>query len=225
MTNNLIREMILLPSSITTIEEETMAEPAEENSMQVQSSLEIHPREFVPRIVNEIGTPDLNGPESNSEIEMFASTTNEPMTIDEVQSIPTDETVLEILNEMITKLMIEIDKPLPSVSSPQCIAFSPDLPPLDDDPVLLSLETPQIQPTNDPNIIPQDYIIIVPCSDDEDDDDFDDYPNSNQKETDTKTIELPSPPHQHNSCSTLIHPSLTRGKTNVSIIVIVLLRL
>ena len=222
----------IISSIVVVIDEDTIDELPEENIMQVQSSLETHSREILPHIVHEVGTPDLNGPESNSNNEIFAQTTTnepQPMIVEEVQSTATDETVSEILKEMISQVIDDVDssvlstEPVPPTSSPESTAYSPNLPSLDDDPILLSLENPQISSVDHANIIPQDYIIIVPCSDDEDD--FDDYPNKDHKETDMKKVADSSPSHQNIPCSPLIHPSLTRGKTRFSIIFIVLFRL
>ncbi len=100
-----------------------------------------------------------------------------------------------------------------SASLPPCNTSSPVLPPLDDELISTSIESSQI-PMDDPlGLGSQDYIIIVPCSDDEDD--FDDnlinvkQDNTMNKELDTKTIESLTSPSK---TSPLIHPSLSRSK-------------
>jgi hypothetical protein len=209
----------------------------QENILQTQSSANSDTRQNFPHIVDQLLTPELNESESNTNTETLPQATDEPVLaiIDEVRTTPMNETVSEVISEMVTQTMNEVlpsendkipseitneetSKPTPPSSSPppQFNAYSPVLPPLDDDPVLFSIESPQIPVNNTSDLGPQDYIIIVPCSDDEDD--FDDnlindkQNNTINKESDTKTIESLSSPFKTNTCPTLIHPSLSRGK-------------
>jgi hypothetical protein len=143
-------------------------------------------------------------PTTNDQVQSEAMNEVEPTANDQVQSEATNEVEPAIPDEENTK---------PTSSSSPYAAFSPDLPPLDDDPVLFSFENSQI-PTTDPlNEIPQDYIIIVPCSDDEDDLD-DDLINTTTttKDTDVKTVESSSSPLKTNTSPVLMNPLLTRSK-------------
>lgn len=209
------------------MELETIPEQTEENI--VVSESDQHP--ILPSIVDEVGTPDLNGPESNIDEEVLLATLDEPLLIvvDESGSFSMDETISEVINEMITQTVNQVetsllsDKPIqsssPCPSSPERFTCSPDLPPLDDDPVLFSLENPQAPLSDHLNMMPQDYIIIVPCSDEEDD--LDDYSINDStnaimgKDSDAKNMEVSSSPQQKNLCSTLINRSLTRGKRRI----------
>jgi hypothetical protein len=225
------------------MEQETINETEEENIFQTQSFIETNTPKTSSNIVDEFLTPDLNEPESNiNNNEVVSQTNDEPILtpMDEIRSMPMNETVSELVDEMIiqtmndilsminnkisSEIVIEIEpitsneESEKSKSSPvQCIAFSPDLPPLDDDPIFISMENPQVQTTANSDMNPQDYIIIVPCSDD--DDDFDDYPFNNdnknniiQTDTKSKITESVSSPAKNNTCSTLINSSLTRGR-------------
>lgn len=217
-----------------------MHEFEKENVFQVQPPLETTTYRTRLPIIDELLTPDLNESESNIDNEVLPPETDEPLLtlVDEDRTTLMDETVSEVITEMVTQAMNEVlsttndqapseatNEVEPTIrhqetaqaaspsSSPQCTAFSPDLPPLDDDPVLFSFESPQAPTADFPDMMPQDYIIIVPCSDDEDD--LDDYLVNNNilsKDTDVKDIESASPSITNSTCSTLINPSLTRGK-------------
>jgi hypothetical protein len=125
-----------------------------------------------------------------------------------------NEILLPAINEVLPVISNEENAKATS-SPPPCIALSPDLPLLDDDPVLLSIESPQVPVTETLDIIPLDYIIIVPCSDDEDDLDDDQTNvirnNTIKNDTDIKVIESSSSLLESNTSPTVINPSLTRG--------------
>jgi hypothetical protein len=195
----------------------------QENISQTQSFMTTNTHQYFP---DQLLTPDLNEPESNTNNEIVPQTIDEPVlaVTSEVQPILMNEPVSEVISEMVIQttnevlptanenVLSETSKPTPS-SSPQCTAYSSLFPPLNDD---LIIENPEIPVNDTSDLVPQDYIIIVPCSDDEDDlDDIlinDKQNNTINKEPDTKTIESLSSPFKTNPCPTLIHPSLTRGK-------------
>jgi hypothetical protein len=144
--------------------------------------------------------------------ETLSKTTDEllppPTTTDEVPPEVTNETVLSTANDEYTN----------SSSSNSCIILSPVLPPLDDDPVLFSAESPQIPVTDTSDSVPQGCIIIVPCSDDDDDDYMNEEINDNKNniiinDTDNnKVIESLSSPIKATTYSPLNNPTLSRGK-------------
>ena len=213
------------------MELETICEQTEENIVQIQLSSETNTHPILPPIIDEVGTPDLNGPESNIDQEVLPPPIDEPLLIvaDDSGSFSMDETLSELINEMITQAINQVETSLsneesmrissPTSSSPERFTFSPDLPPLDDDPVLFSLENPQAPISDHLNMMPQDYIIIVPCSDEEDDlDDYSINDSTNaivQKDSDSKNMEVSSSPQQNILSSTLINPSLTRGNIRI----------
>lgn len=152
------------------------------------------------------------------------STTNEVLqeTTGDIPPIPpTNETAIETINEVLLPDTNEVvvsdisnEENSKSISPIPDVSFSSDLPPLDDDPVLFSIENPQM-PISDTE--PQDYIIIVPCSDDDDDDDFDNEeihdhkPISITNDKDNKTVESLSSPNKSFASPLLHNPLLTRG--------------
>jgi hypothetical protein len=193
--------------------------------------LPIAMNEIVSQVINELVTEVTNERLSTANNQIPLEVTNELLSTanNQVPLEVTNEIILPATNEVVpTTANEENEKPTSTSSSP-CIAYSPDLPPLDDDPVLLSMEIPQIPttdtsdiipqvPTTDTSdIIPQDYIIIVPCSDDEDD--IDDEQVNNIKNntitnnTDTNVIESSSSLLENKTSPVLIiNPSMTRSK-------------
>ncbi|CAF3620216.1 unnamed protein product [Rotaria sordida] len=148
-------------------------------------------------------------------------TTNElvPTVIDKIPSEPmedTNEVLLPTTNEVVPT--IQNEENIQSISPSPRVSYSPELPQLDDDPVVFSLDSLQIPVTDTSDTIPQDCIIIVPCSDD--DDDLDDEEinknNINKNDTDNKTLESLSSPFKMNISPILSNPSLKRVLTNTS---------
>ena len=73
------------------------------------------------------------------------------------------------------------------------VAQSPDLPPLDDDPVLFSINHPENPPESQPSVFDDDCIIIVECSDDDLDYDLDEEQRALQRSKNSSTNEKMEP--------------------------------
>ncbi|CAF1613840.1 unnamed protein product [Adineta ricciae] len=130
------------------------------------------------------------------------------------QAETTNETSSNTVNEEANK----------SKSPDSLLAYSPTLPPLDDDPILLSVETPQVPIDNVPNPEPQEYLIIVPCSDDEDYPDDDDHITTYKTESritteddsEKKPAECQSKPVCNEKTPPPPNPLLSRVLTNLN---------
>ncbi|CAF0867335.1 unnamed protein product [Adineta ricciae] len=152
--------------------------------------------------------------DTSNDIQMDVSNENHLSITTADQSETTNETLSNTVNEEAIK----------SNSPDSLVAYSPTLPPLDDDPILLSVETPQLPIDNVPNPDPQEYLIIVPCSDDEDYPDDDDDITTNK--TDSKIIttddvkkkpaECQNEPVYNEKTSPPLNPLLSRVLTNLN---------
>jgi hypothetical protein len=146
----------------------------------------------------------------------------------EVHAEASEET--ELLNTMeITQTSFDDDN-TDLESSLHYAASSPDLPALDDDPVLFAMNTTEHLFGLQSSEFLQDCLLIVPCSDDDDDSDFDeresDEPTNNiiaqtpSKTTSGVTISSPNDKGQESIASPsdnyvlpmLPNPSLMRGE-------------
>ncbi len=165
--------------------------------------------------VSSIPTNETTLPEVITEIIPMAIDEVLPEVSNEVLLESTSDTLLPATNEIVP--VISNEDNIQPISPISCADFSPELPPLlDDDPVFFSIESPPIPVAYTSETDPQDYIIIVPCSDDEDD--FDDevmHDNKNitiSNDTDNKTIESLSSPNKMNTSPRSHNPLLTRSK-------------
>jgi hypothetical protein len=185
--------------SISMIEQENVDEPEEENIFDIQQFVDTNTHQNLSNIIEEFTTPDLNETESNTSNEVLPILMKESV-LQAISKVTTETTNSDkVTNEMVSTIPKEENAKSTSSSSPPCIALSPDLPPVDDDPIFFSTENSQVPITDTSDIIPQDYIIIVPCSDDEDDDEM--------NNTDTKIVGSSN----NNSPRLFNPPSLTRG--------------
>jgi hypothetical protein len=137
-----------------------------------------------------------------------------PNITDEVLPEPSNEATLPTTNEVVSNITDE--EYTKSFSPISCVLLSPELPQIDYDPVLFSIESPQIPVTDTSDSLPQDCIIIVPCSDDEDDynEEMIDNKNNiipNNTDSDNKIVETLSSPVENNTYSIINNPTLARG--------------
>ena len=185
--------------------------------------------ETVPEAMNDIFTNASNAcPTAVANDVASATATEEMDTSNDAQMDVTNENHLSITTADQTGTTNEtssntVNEEANKSNSPDSlIAYSPTLPPLDDDPILLSVETPQIPIDNVPNPDPQEYLIIVPCSDDEDypddDDDITTYTTNSKiittiDDAERKPAECQNEPVCNEKSSPPVNPLLSRGKT------------
>jgi len=201
-----------LPNIIEEFSTPDLNEP--ESNTSSNEVLPLSTDEIIPKTTDEVLPILMKDTVLQAISEVVTGTTNELLQTNN------DKVPLEITNEVVSTIPKEENaKPTSSSSSssssPPCITLSPDVPPLDDEPVLLSTENPQASITDTSDINPQDYIIIVPCSDDEDDIDDDEV-----NDKDTKVIESSSSVLQTNTSPLLINPSPVKRGNLLSFILI-----
>jgi hypothetical protein len=195
---------VLSPST-----DEILLQPTDESARTITDEVSSIPtNETLPQLITEIIPMATNEvlPEVSNEV--LLETTSDTL-------LPhTNEILLPATNEIVP--VISNEDYMQQISPISCADFSPELPLLDDDPVFFSIESPPIPVAYTSETGPQDYIIIVPCSDDEDD--FDDEVMHDHKnltisnDKDNKTIESLSSPNKINASPRSHNPLLTRSK-------------
>ncbi|CAF2392085.1 unnamed protein product [Rotaria sp. Silwood2] len=228
---------IVLPSSTSEMLQETTNEsilPVTEEISPVSTT------EDQSQIANESMLPIIKEISSASTTEDQSQTVNESLlpTIEAISPVSTNEDLPQTINELLPTIInktpsksmetinevvlpttnevmqtIQTEENMQPISPSQCFTYSPELPPLDDDPVVFSVESLPLPVMDISDTVPQDFLIIVPCSDDEDDIDDEETNKSNK---DNKILESFSSPSKINISPVASNPSLKRVLTNTS---------
>ncbi|CAF3378856.1 unnamed protein product [Rotaria sp. Silwood1] len=236
-TNESMLSIIEAISSSSTTED---LPPASDESMLpiIEAISPISTNEDLPPASDESMLPIIEEISPISTNEDPPQTTNESMLpiIEEVTPVSTNEYLPQTTNELLSNVInttssesmdatnevhvptkndvvptVQNEENIQPISPSPCITYSPELPPLDDDPVVFSVESLPIPVMDNSDIVSQDCIIIVPCSDDEDD--FDDE-EINKNNTDNRILESSSSPSKTNISPVISNPSLKRVLTN-----------
>ncbi|CAF0945313.1 unnamed protein product [Adineta steineri] len=145
----------------------------------------------------------------------------------DVQMGTTDEASVDSITEVLLSTTEEVVPVvsnydyMKSISPISYDGFSPELPPLDDDPIFSSIHNSDVPIIDNFDACPQDFLIIVPCSDDEDnfDDDeefHDNEKNVNNNDTDKTIVNPLSSPSKQNVSSLMNNPLLARVFNNIN---------
>ncbi|CAF4619717.1 unnamed protein product [Rotaria socialis] len=128
--------------------------------------------EALPQATNEMmsHTNTEHLPSAYEAISPAISHEDQPQAINVVSSKASGDNLVSVTNKV--KQAIQNEGNMETIAPNQSATPSPALPQLNDDSVVFSLDNFRTPRNDMMDTIPQDYIIIVPCSDD--DDDFDD---------------------------------------------------
>ncbi|UJR35659.1 hypothetical protein I4U23_028409 [Adineta vaga] len=175
---------------------------------------------------SESSIPTTNNEISSETIPTTTTTIEDEMETTDVQLPSSNVTETEITNNVSASSSKESVSAIgneennKSNSPVSCNNFSPTLPPLDDDPVLFAIESPQVPIADVSNPSQQEYLIIVPCSDDEDDEDDDDISinkiNSSTYVTEKKPVNIKVDLEKNEKSPVLSNPLITRVLTNIN---------
>ena len=177
------------------MERESIHQSEEEIRTSDEQSDDMNTNEFLPRIIDESLIPDINEPSSDITNQVQSSPMhddvsqimNEPKVtiIDQTTSYPTNVDLPQAFNECLSvdKSKIPLESTdevvLPALNNDasdisneentqtSSSSLSSDLPLLEDDPVLFSLENLQLSTANTSDPVSQDCIVVIPCSDEE----------------------------------------------------------